>query len=137
MSTDGGTNWTPITDFPLVGTTVTIAVGALAVDPTSCSATICTTVYVGTGEGNFGAENVYGEGVLKCTVTAGTPPTAACTQDNTFHAVTPLSSFRGGPSIGALAVNRAAGKSNILLAVYAVWVVPLFHRGFGVRLIAE
>jgi len=116
MTTDGGTNWTPITDFPLVGATVTIAVGALAVDPPSCSATICTTVYVGTGEGNFGAENVYGEGVLKCTVTAGTPPTAACTQDNTFHAVTPLSSFRGGPSIGALAVNRAAGKSNILLA---------------------
>src|SRR6266403_793596 len=116
MTTNGGTNWTPITDFPLVGATVTIAVGALAVDPTSCSVTICTTVYVGTGEGNFGAENVYGEGVLKCTVTAGAPPTAACTQDNTFHAVTPLSSFRGGPSIGALAVNRAAGKSTILLA---------------------
>jgi hypothetical protein len=37
-------------------------------------------------------------------------------QDNTFHAVSPLSSFRGGPSIGALAVNRAAGKQNILLA---------------------
>ncbi len=116
MTTDGGTNWTPITDFPLVGATVTIAVGALAVDPASCSATICTTVYVGTGEGNFGAENVYGEGVLKCTVTAGAPPTATCAQDNTFHTVSPLSSFRGGPSIGALAVNRAAGKSNILLA---------------------
>ncbi len=116
MTTDGGTNWTPITDFPLSSVTATIAVGALAVDPTSCTMTICTTVYVGTGEGNFGAENVYGEGVLKCTVTAGVPPTAACAQDNTFHAVSPLSSFRGGPSIGALAVNRAAGKSNILLA---------------------
>jgi len=116
MTTDGGTNWTPITDFPLVGATVTIAVGALAVDPTSCTVTICTTVYVGTGEGNFGAENVYGEGVLKCTVAAGAPPTATCVQDNTFHAVSPLSSVRGGPSIGALAVNPATGKQNILLA---------------------
>src|SRR5439155_21162057 len=89
------------------------------VDPATCGVApsgICTTVYVGTGEDNFGAENVYGEGVLKCTVVAATPPTATCTQDSTFHAVSPLSSFRGGPSIGALAVNRAAGKSNILLA---------------------
>jgi len=116
MSTDGGTNWTPITDIPLNTGIPTIAVGALAVDPTSCTAAICTTVYVGTGEGNFGAENVYGEGVLKCTVTAGPPASASCTQDNTFHSVSPLSSFRGGPSIGALAVNRASGKQNILLA---------------------
>jgi len=116
MTTDGGTTWTAITDNPLNSLTATIAVGALAVDPTSCSVTICMTVYVGTGEGNFGAENVYGEGVLKCTVTAGTPPAATCTQDNTFHTVTPLSSFRGGPSIGALAVNPATGKNNILLA---------------------
>jgi len=120
MTTDGGTNWTPITDFPLVGATVTIAVGALAVDPTSCSVTICTTVYVGTGEGNFGGENVYGEGVLKCTVTAGAPPMATCAQDSTFHTVSPLSSFRGGPSIGALAVNPATGKQNILLAARAL-----------------
>src|SRR6266436_5813354 len=116
VTTDGGTTWTPLTDNPVNSGIPTTAVGSLAVDPTTCGASVCTTVYVGTGEGNFGAENIYGEGVLKCTITAGTPPSAACTQDNTFHAVTPLSSFRGGPSIGALAVNRAAGKSNILLA---------------------
>jgi len=54
MSTDGGTNWTPITDFPLVGTTVTIAVGALAVDPRlvvrRSARRVCRY-----GEGNFGA----------------------------------------------------------------------------------
>jgi Bacterial Ig-like domain (group 3)/IPT/TIG domain len=116
VTTDGGTTWTPLTDNPANSGIPTIAVGSLAVDPASCIATICTTVYVGTGEDNFGADNVYGEGVLKCAVAAGTPPTATCTQDNTFHAVSPLSPFRGGPSIGALAVNRAAGKSNILLA---------------------
>lgn len=116
MTTDGGTTWTPITDTPPNTGIPTIAVGALAVDLTSCTAPICTTVYVGTGEGNFSGENIYGEGVLKCTITAGTPPSALCTQDNTFHAITPLSIARGGPMIGALAVNRASGKQNILLA---------------------
>ena len=116
VTTDGGTTWTPLTDNPANSGIPTIAVGALAVDPTTCGASVCTMVYVGTGESNFGAENIYGEGVLKCTITAGAPPTAACVQDNTFHTVSPLSSIRGGPSIGALAVNRAAGKNNILLA---------------------
>ena len=116
VTTDGGTTWTPLTDNPANSGIPTIAVGALAVDPTTCGVGVCTALYVGTGEGNFGGENIYGEGVLKCTVTAGTPPSATCTQDNTFHSVSPLSSFRGGPSIGALAVNPAAGKQNILLA---------------------
>jgi len=116
VTTDGGATWTPLTDNPANSGIPTIAVGALAVDPTTCGASVCTTLYVGTGEGNFGGENIYGEGVLKCTVTAGTPPSATCTQDNTFHSVSPLSPFRGGPSVGALAVNPAAGKQNILLA---------------------
>src|SRR2546427_5476793 len=119
VSTNGGTSWTPLTDNPPNTGIPSVAVGAIAVDPATCGVApsgICTTIYVGTGEDNFGAENVYGEGVLKCTVVAATPPTATCTQDNTFHTVSPLSPFRGGPSIGALAVNRAAGKSNILLA---------------------
>jgi hypothetical protein len=118
VTTDGGTTWTSLTDNPVNSGIPTIAVGALAVDPTTCGASVCTTVYVGTGEGNFGAENIYGEGVLKCSITAGTPPSATCTQDNTFHlaAGAPLSNIRGGPAIGALAVNRASGKQNILLA---------------------
>src|SRR5713101_5678581 len=109
VTTDGGTTWTHLTDNPANSGIPTIAVGSLAVDPTTCGVSVCTTVYVGTGEDNFGAENIYGEGVLKCTISAGPPPSAVCTQDNTFH-------LTGGPPIGALAVNRTAGKQNILLA---------------------
>lgn len=120
VTTDGGTTWNPLTDNPVNAANIpTVAVGAIAVDPTTCGAApsgICTTVYVGTGEDNFGGDNVYGEGILKCTVTAGTPPTASCTQDSTFHSASPLDADRGGPMIGALAINRAAGKNNILLA---------------------
>jgi hypothetical protein len=120
VTTDGGTTWTALaqTENPPSSGIPTIAVGSLAVDPTTCGASVCTTVYVGTGEDNFGAENIYGEGVLKCTVTAGTPPTATCTQDSTFHlaAGAPLDNLRGGPMIGALAVNPKSGSNGILLA---------------------
>ena len=120
ITTDGGNTWTPLTDNPPNAANIpTVAVGAIAVDPTTCGAApsgICTTVYVGTGEDNFGGENVYGEGVLNCTITAGTTPTAGCTQDATFHATSPLDNTRGGPNIGALAVNRATGQNSILLA---------------------
>jgi hypothetical protein len=109
VTTDGGATWFALaqTENPPNTGIPTIAVGSLAIDPTTCSAPICTTVYVGTGEDNFGAENIYGEGVLKCTVAAGPPPTAICTQDSSFHltAGAPLDNLRGGPMIGALAVN--------------------------------
>ncbi len=119
VSADGGTAWTPLTDNPPNTGIPSVAVGAIAVDPTTCgsgSAGICTTVYVATGEDNFGGENIYGEGVLNCTITAGAPPTTSCTQDTTFHAPSSLDQSRGGPMIGALAVNRSAGRNNILLA---------------------
>jgi photosystem II stability/assembly factor-like uncharacterized protein len=123
VTTDGGTTWTALaaTENPPGTGVPSIAVGSLAVDATSCGAApsgICTTVYVGTGEDNFGGENIYGEGVLKCAVTAGTPPTAICTQDSTFHLSSgaPLDDLRGGPMIGALAVNPKTGSNNILLA---------------------
>ncbi len=120
VSTDGGSNWTPLSDNPPSATPIpSVAVGAIAVDPTTCGAAptgICTTVYVGTGEDDFGGDNVYGEGVLNCTVTAGPPPSAVCTQDTTFHTPSPLDETRGAPMIGALAVNRLAGNNNILLA---------------------
>src|SRR2546423_6071455 len=120
ISTDGGATWNPLTDNPPTAAAIpTVAVGSIALDATTCGSGatgICTTVYVGTGEDNFGGDNIYGEGVLNCTITAGTPPTAACTQDTTFHTPSPLDDTRGGPMIGALAVNRAAGKNNILLA---------------------
>ncbi len=120
VTTDGGNTWTPLTDNPPNAANIpTVAVGAIAVDPTTCGPVpsgICSTVYVGTGEDNFGGDNIYGEGVLNCTITASAPPTASCTQDTTFHTSSPLDQSRGGPLIGALAVNRATGKNNILLA---------------------
>ncbi len=119
VTTDAGMTWTALTDFqPAAPAGVaSIAVGSLAVDPFTCGPAICTTVYVGTGEDNFGGDNLYGEGVLRCTVTAGTPPTASCTQDSTFHTPSPLDQSRGGPLIGALAINpRTSGSTAILLA---------------------
>lgn len=116
VTTNGGTAWTPLTDNPPNAANIpTVAVGAIAVDPTTCATGgICTTVYVGTGEDNF-SDSIYGEGVLNCTVTAGPPPTATCTQDSTFHTLaSPLDDTRGGPMIGALAVSRTT--NSILLA---------------------
>jgi hypothetical protein len=118
VTTDSGATWFALAQTenpPSVGVP-TIAVGSLALDPSTCSATVCTTVYVGTGEDNFGGENIYGEGVLKCIVAAGPPPTATCTQDNSFHLTggAPLDNLRGGPMIGALAVNPKT--TSILLA---------------------
>src|SRR5215472_7004662 len=119
VTTDAGTTWTALaqTENPPNTGIPSIAVGSLAVDLTACNSTICPTVYVGTGEDNFGGENVYGEGVLTCTVTAGTPPTATCTQDGSFHSPSPLDDARGGPMIGALAINpKTSGLTAVLLA---------------------
>ena len=124
VTTDGGTIWTPLTDFPPSAGIASVAVGSLVVDPSTCTAGgrgICSTVYVGTGEDNSAIDNIYGEGVLKCTVTAGTtigaPPTASCTQDNTFRAPSPLTQVSGGPFVGALAIDpKTSGSTAILLA---------------------
>jgi hypothetical protein len=120
VTTDAGTTWTPLTDFPPSSGIASVAVGSLVVDPSTCTSGatgICSMVYVGTGEDNFAVDNIYGEGVLKCTVAAGTPPTASCTQDNTFHTPSPLTQTRGGPLIGALAINpKTSGSTAILLA---------------------
>lgn len=104
-TTDAGATWTPLFDFqPLV------SVGSIAVDAT----TNPSTVYVGTGEDNYGGDNVYGAGVYK-SIDGGT----TWRRDATFVApVTPvpLDQRRQGPLVGSLAVNRAAGVNNILLA---------------------
>src|SRR5260370_22208659 len=87
VTTDAGTTWTPLTDFQptAAGDVASIAVGSLAVDPSKCRAAICTTVYVGTGEDNFGGGNIYRDGGLKCTFAAGTPPTGSYSPDGAFH----------------------------------------------------
>src|SRR6266849_3808927 len=60
-STDGGASWTPLTDFQ-----PSLATGSLAIDPSSCTADDCTTIYVGTGE-VYGSSIYFGAGILKST----------------------------------------------------------------------
>jgi hypothetical protein len=54
-TTDGGTNWTPLLDSGL-----TLAVGSLAVAPSSP-----TTLYVGTGEPNLSCDSFFGVGLYR------------------------------------------------------------------------
>ena len=56
-STNGGDNWTPLSDkMP------SLAIGALALDPANPDI-----VYAGTGEPTLGLDNYYGAGILKST----------------------------------------------------------------------
>jgi photosystem II stability/assembly factor-like uncharacterized protein len=107
-TTDGGTTWTPLTDSQ-----PSLAVGSLAVDPSTCTAApaACQTIYVGTGEENFAIDSYYGAGVLK-SMDGGT----TWTQDNTFKALIPISSRSSGPRIGALAIHPV-NRSILLAAV--------------------
>jgi photosystem II stability/assembly factor-like uncharacterized protein len=56
-TTDGGTNWTPLTDGQN-----SLAIGALAIDPSNTNV-----VYAGTGEANQSCDSYYGIGLLKTT----------------------------------------------------------------------
>jgi photosystem II stability/assembly factor-like uncharacterized protein len=106
-TTDGGSTWTPLTDQE-----PSLAVGSLAIDPSSCSPGPCTTIYVGTGEENFAIDSYYGVGVLKST-NGGSTWTQECSFGS-FSCSQPLDVNRAGPMIGAIAVDPA--NSQILLA---------------------
>jgi hypothetical protein len=56
-TTDGGSNW-----FALTDALPSLAVGAIALEPGTPE-----TIYIGTGEGSFNADAVYGAGVFKST----------------------------------------------------------------------
>src|SRR5216683_1046716 len=59
-STNGGVNWTPLTDQQK-----SLAVGAIAVKPNANPA--LDVIYVSTGEGNSACDSEFGQGVLKST----------------------------------------------------------------------
>jgi len=59
-STDGGAHWSPTFD-----TEKTLAIGSIAIDPSSCIPGPCTILYVGTGEQNFSGDSYYGAGIYK------------------------------------------------------------------------
>jgi hypothetical protein len=108
-STDGGLNWTPLTDSQ-----ASLAVGSIAIDPTNPSI-----VYVGTGEENFSSDSYYGAGILK-TINALDPNPANVTWTQLGQSVFlgtgngPISSVSGGARIGSLAINPT--HSQTLLA---------------------
>jgi hypothetical protein len=54
--------WTPLTD-----TLPSLAMGALALDPTTCTAIDCFTIYAGTGEEDFSGDSYFGAGIFKST----------------------------------------------------------------------
>ncbi len=56
-STDGGVNWTPLTDYY-----PSMSMGAIAIDPTNPNI-----VYAGTGEATYSGASWYGRGLLKST----------------------------------------------------------------------
>jgi photosystem II stability/assembly factor-like uncharacterized protein len=97
-TTNGGTNWTPLTD-----TQVSLAIGAIAIDPSNHL-----NIYAGTGEDNNNQDGYTGAGILKST-NGGTTWTNL---PGPF--VGPFDSTTGGGSIGSLAVHPTNGQ--ILLA---------------------
>ena len=100
-TTNGGTNWTPLTD-----TQASTSIGSIALDPSNSNI-----VYAGTGEENFAGDSYYGAGILKST-NAGANWTQLC--GPFCGPVGPDSAFGGGARIGGLAVHPTNGQ--ILLA---------------------
>ena len=91
VTSNGGQTWTPLTDSEPA-----LAVGSIALDPT----TNPTTIYVGTGEQDFNVGDYFGAGVLKSADGGKT-----WSQDRTFSNASQIASpTASGPYIGALAV---------------------------------
>jgi hypothetical protein len=119
-STDGGQNWVPLTDSQ-----PTLAIGSIAIDPTSCTPSPCRTIYVGTGEQTFSSVSYYGAGVLK-----STDGGATWTQLGQSVFVGPFSSGfapGGGARIGSLVVNRT--NPSVLLAGVQIFTSAAIDGG--------
>ncbi len=105
-TTDGGATWTPLTDNQ-----PSLAVGSIAVDPTTCTSTGCGTIYVGTGEENFNADAYFGAGVLKSTDGGSTWTQIASPFVGPFGS----DQSQGGAYIGSMAVSPT-NSQDILAA---------------------
>ncbi|HXT87021.1 MAG TPA: hypothetical protein VN745_08365 [Verrucomicrobiae bacterium] len=116
-TTDGGSNWTPLTDSQ-----PSISSGSIAVDPdpADCTGGHTGAIYYGTGEENFAFDSFYGAGVLISHDGGST-----WTKDNTFvnltagtpSTITPTNAGAAGPFVGSLAVQPGTnGATQVLLA---------------------
>jgi hypothetical protein len=116
-TTNGGANWTELTDAQL-----SISSGSIALDPvpSDCTSGHTGAIYYGTGEENFAYDSFYGAGVLISHDGGNT-----WTKDNTFVSVTsgtpstitPTNPEAAGPYIGSIAVDPAtSGANQVLLA---------------------
>ena len=104
-STDGGANWTPLTDAQ-----PTLAVGAVALDPDNNQS-----IWVATGEENFGLDNYYGAGILKSS-DGGTTWTQLA--QSTFGVpVSATPPTLGGAKIGSLAILKGSNGQVAIAAV--------------------
>jgi photosystem II stability/assembly factor-like uncharacterized protein len=111
-TTDGGVNWTPLTDDQ-----PSLAIGALAIDPTSCSPAPCRIIYAGTGEQTFSSSSYYGAGILKSTDAGATWTHLPGPFLGPFSAGF---SPGGGARISSLAVNRQ--NPNVILAGVLIFI---------------
>src|SRR5208282_3433565 len=111
-STDGGTNWATTFD-----TEKTLAIGSIAIDPSSCAAGPCTTVYVGTGEQNFSGDSYYGAGIYKSTDGGATWNQTAGTVLN----VPGIASFTGpfNQTVGGIHVSTIVVHPQIATRIFA------------------
>jgi photosystem II stability/assembly factor-like uncharacterized protein len=101
-TTDGGTNWSPLTDGQF-----SLAVGSIAVDPNNHA-----NVYVGTGEENFNVDAYYGAGVLRSTDGGSTWSHVG---SKTFGG--PLDPGSGGSFIGSIAVQPGVSSGTPIILV--------------------
>ena len=102
-STDGGTNWATTFD-----TEKTLAIGAIAIDPSSCVPGPCTTLYIGTGEQNFSGDSYYGAGIYKSTDGGATWSQTAGTVLNVPRIpsfIGPFNQTVGGVRVSAIVVH--------------------------------
>jgi hypothetical protein len=104
-TSDGGTNWTPLTD-----TQKSLSVGAIAIDPSNHN-----TIYVGTGEGNYAAGGIIGDSYFGVGILKSTNGGSTWTQmSGPFVGPFGSSDLDGAAFIGALAVSPS--NSQVLLA---------------------
>ncbi|MBI1749119.1 MAG: hypothetical protein HY234_02460 [Acidobacteria bacterium] len=107
-TTDGGQNWTALTDSQ-----PSLAVGAIAIDPSSCTPAPCRTIYVGTGEQTFSSSSYYGAGVLKSIDAGATWTQLGTPPGSPFVGPFGGSFSQGGARISAIAVKR---DGSVILA---------------------